>query len=248
MKKILILFAMLILASSIALADNQGVGQGSGQGPGTTILNQSGGSGQWNNQSQQSNESGQVQQETENQGEDQNLMIQQRERTMAHNASELGQMIQQRQQEMNQEMQGLGEGQQKIYQNQNRVRVAVHALLAMENLTGGIGRNISQIAREFNNSVQATIRAEEKIQTRNFIFSFFFGGDEQSAGEMEQEVNRNRERIQELKQLMNQCSCSDEVKAMMQEQIQNMEQEQNRLQEMSQEQLKSKGLLGWLWK
>ena len=101
---------------------------------------------------------------------------------------------------------------------------------------------------EFNNSVQATIRAEERIQTRNFILSFFFGGDEQAAGEIEQEVNMNQERIQELTQLMNQCECDNEVKAMLQEQIQNMEQEQNRLQELAQEQKKSKGLLGWLWK
>jgi len=128
------------------------------------------------------------------------------------------------------------------------VRLAVHALLAMENLTGGIGRNVSQIAREFNNSAQATIRAEERIQTRNMLMSFFFGGDEQAAEEMEQEVNRNRERIQELKRLMQECECEEEVKAMLQEQIQNMEQEQNRIQELAQNEKKSKGIFGWLWK
>ncbi|MFY1644910.1 hypothetical protein ACK11Z_14360, partial [Methanoculleus bourgensis] len=37
--------------------------------------------------------------------------------------------------------------------DQNQVRLAVHTLLAAENRTGGIGRNISVIAREFNNSV-----------------------------------------------------------------------------------------------
>ena len=119
------------------------------------------------------------------QGSGEGLLVQIRERVMARNATELGEMIQNRQQEMNQEMQSLGEAEQKVYQNQNQVRLAVHAMLAMENLTGGIGRNISQIAIEFNNSVQATIRAEEKIQTRNFLVSFFFGGDEQAAEEIE---------------------------------------------------------------
>jgi len=168
--------------------------------------------------------------------------------TKARNTTELKQMIQEREQEMNQSMQGLKEELKEMYQNQNRVRLAVHALLAMENLTGGIGRNVSQIAKEFNNSVQATIRAEERIQTRNMLMRFFFGGDEQAAEEMEQEVNRNRERIQELRRLMQECECDEEVKAMLQEQIQNMEQEQNRIQELAQNEKKSKGIFGWLWK
>ena len=168
--------------------------------------------------------------------------------TMARNTTELRQMIQEREQEMNQSMQGLKEELKEMYQNQNRVRLAVHALLAMENLTGGIGRNVSQIAREFNNSVQASIRAEERIQTRNMLMRFFFGGDEQAAEEMEQEVNRNRERVQELRRLMQGCECAEEVKAMLQEQIRNMEQEQNRIQELAQNEKKSKGIFGWLWK
>ena len=35
---------------------------------------------------------------------------------------------------------------------------------------------------------------------------------------------------------------------MMQEQIQQMEQEQLRLQDLAQNEKKSKGLLGWIWK
>ena len=190
----------------------------------------------------------QTEQQTENQGEEANLTIQQKTQSKFGNLSEVKQMIQEKKQEMNQEMQSMGEQQQKVYQNQNRVREAVHALLAMENLTGGIGRNISQIAREFNNSVQATIRTEGRIQTRNMLLKFFLGGDEEAAQEMEQEVNRNRMRIQQLKQLMQECDCDEEVKAMLQEQIQNMEQEQNRLQELTHNEKQNKGLFGWLFK
>jgi len=229
MKKIIIPLLVLILITSAVLAQGQQSGQGTGNETG---------------QGQQV----QTEQETQNQGENETLTIRQRTETRARNVDELKQMIQEKKQEMNQEMQSLGEKQQKIYQNQNRVREAVHALLAMENLTGGIGHNVSQIAREFNNSVQATIRAEERIQTRNMFVRFFAGGDEEAAGEMEQEVNRNQARIQQLKQLMQECDCDEEVKTMMQEQIQNMEQEQNRLQELAQSEKKSKGLLGWLWK
>jgi hypothetical protein len=114
-------------------------------------------------------------------------------------------------------------------------------------LTGDIGRNVSQIAREFNNSVQATIRAEERIQTRNWLVRFFVGGDREAAEDIEQEVNRNRQRIQELKQLREECDCDEEVRNMLQEQIQNMEQEQNRLQQSAQNEKKDKGIFGWLF-
>ncbi|MCK4808962.1 MAG: hypothetical protein KAS90_05040, partial [Candidatus Aenigmarchaeota archaeon] len=84
----------------------------------------------------------------------------------ARDANELKEMMQQRQQEMSQDMAGLDEKQQNIYQNQNKVRTAVHSLLAMEDLAGGVGAEISKIAKEFNNSVQATIRSEEKIESK----------------------------------------------------------------------------------
>ena len=230
MKRIIITLLLLTLIIPFVLAQGQQGGQQSGQGTG----NETG--------------EGQEGQETQNQGEEGSLLIQERERLRARNATELRQMIQERQQEMNQEMEAFREQVRSVYQNQNRVRLAVHALLAMENLTGGIGRNVSQIAREFNNSVQATIRAEESIQTRSWFSRFFFGGDEQAAGEMEQECNRNIERIQELKRLMQECECDEQVRAMLQEQIQNMEMEQNRLQEMAQNEKGSKGIFGWLWK
>jgi len=121
----------------------------------------------------------------------------------------------------------------------------------MENLTGGIGKNISQIAREFNNSIQATIKVEGRIQSRSSLIKFFMGGDEEAAEEMEQEVNQNRLRIQELRRLMEKGDCEKEVKAMLQEQIQEMEGEQNRLQKLAQREKKDKGLFGWfsgLWK
>jgi hypothetical protein len=142
-------------------------------------------------------------------------------------------------------MTGLNETQQKVYQNQNQVRLAVHALLSMENMTGGIGKNVSAIAREFNNSVMSTIRAEEKIQTRSGFARFFAGGDETTATELESEVEQNELRIQQLTQLRNECQCDQEVKDLMQEQIQLMQQEQTRLRELAQQEKKSKGLFDW---
>ncbi|MCK5452563.1 MAG: hypothetical protein KAI51_03935 [Candidatus Aenigmarchaeota archaeon] len=174
--------------------------------------------------------------------------IQSETQEKAGNTNELKEMIQQRQQEMSQEMSGLDEEQQKIYQNQNKVRSAVHSLLAMEDLVHGIGPQISDIAKQFNNSVQATISSEEKIENRGFLSRMLTGGDAEAAGELEREVIQNRARIEELSQIKTECECDPEVKAIMQEQIQNIEQEQTRLEQLAQSEKESKGLIGWLWK
>lgn len=240
----------LICISSLVLAagpDTASGGSG-GQTPGT----ETGGTGATEIGPAETAETGNQEQpvavQTANQGEEQQLMVQQREQVKAQNPEELGQMVQQRKTEMAQEMSGMNEKEQKVLQNQNQVRLAVHSLLAMEGLAGGIGPQVSEIAKNFNNSVQATIRAENKIQSKSGFARFFSGGSKEAAEELESEVNQNKERIQELKQLKEQCDCGEEVKAMMQEQIQNMEQEQTRLQELAQKEQKSKGLFGWIWK
>lgn len=150
---------------------------------------------------------------------------------------------------LEQELDGKSESEQKILQNQNQVRLAVHALLEMENRSGGIGQQVSAIAREFNNSVQATINAEEKIQRRSAIARFFAGGDEASANELEQETVKNQARIQIMTQLKDQCTdCSSEAKLLLEEQIQIMQQEQTRLRGVAEKEKSSKGLFGWIWK
>jgi DNA repair exonuclease SbcCD ATPase subunit len=168
-------------------------------------------------------------------------------RVRAQSAEELRAMVQQREQEMNQELEGVGSTERNVYQNQNQVRLAVHAMLAMEELAGNRGQQIAAVAREYNNSVQATIQAEEKIQNRNFLSRLFMGGDSEAAEEIESEVNQNQERITNLKRYMNECDCGSEVKTMLQEQIQNLEQEQNRLGELAQNEKQNKGLFGWLF-
>lgn len=237
MKKLIVPFLVLILMGSIVLA---GCPCNDKEETETLALETRQGS---------ANKTGEINGQVEENGQETGEpLIKQANQLRVETASELREMVQERNQEMINEINASRGVLKNVYQNQNRVRLAVHTLLAAENLTGGIGRNISQIAREFNNSVQATIRAEERIETRNMLLRFFLGGDEGAAQEMEQEVNQNRVRIQQLKQLMEECDCDDEVKAMLQEQIQNMEQEQNRLQELAQNEKQSKGIFGWLWK
>jgi hypothetical protein len=188
------------------------------------------------------------QQVTQNQGDETNLTVRERLMARVDNASQLRERIGDLEEEYGQEIQNYGQAKKLVFQNQNKIRVAVHALLGAENLTGGIGGQVSQIAREFNNSLKNTTSAEERIHARDWFSRFFFGGDEVAAADMEAELERNRDRLQNLTNLLEGCDCDQEVKAMLQEQVQNLQQEQERLRELAQQEKQSKGLFGWLWK
>jgi hypothetical protein len=224
--------------------------QGSQQGSDTQEKQQESSQGDGVNKSTQTQNQEQVQEQTQQNEESNDEIIREQthQQVRAVNMTQLKEMIKDKKRAMNQEIEAMkDEKQQEIHQNQNEVRMAVHALLASENLVGGIGSEVSKIARTFNNSVQKTIQAEEKIQKRNKIVKFFFGGDEEAAEDILQEVNKNKEKIKNLKELKQQCDCDEEVKDIVQEQIQNMEQEQNRLGQLAQEQKSKRGLFGWLF-
>jgi len=265
MKKIIIPFLTFVLFASAAIAANpQDTGQKGAKDTGVQAEDseKDQGTGKGTGQGQQI----QIEQQTQNQSEEQQIQTEQQTQTKegeheespgqpnfnlgnqqrARTMTKAREMVQQKKQEMSQEMQELSNVQQKVYQNQNKVREAVHALLSLEDLAPGIGPQVSQIAKEFNNSVQATIMAEEKIQKRNAFVRFFVGGEKNAAGEMEQELNQNQQRIQELKQLKEECASGEEVKTMMQEQIQNMDQEQVRLQQLAEKEKNTNGVFGWV--
>lgn len=253
-KSIIISIFILGVAGSIVLVVGQARADelGAVVGPDNSQAKQQEKGADQGQQSQEGQGEGQMQQiqaeqETQNQGEEKALMVQEETQLRARNTNELRQMTQEKESEANQEAESLEEPQKKVYQNQNKVRTAVHSLLAMEGLVGGIGPEVSQIAQEFNNSVQATIRAEEKIQTRNRMVRFFIGGDKASAELIGQEINQNRQRIEQLRQLENECECEEDIKAIFQEQIQNIEQEQNRLQLMAQAEKEYQWLFGRLF-
>jgi len=126
-----------------------------------------------------------------------------------------------------------------------QVRLAVHALLGAENRSGGIGQNISAIAREVNNSVQKTFEAEEQIRARHDFIRSLFGGDTEAARLIEEEAQRNRERATELRCLIGNCTCDDTTRTMLREQVRTIEQEQDRLRTLASEEMQVRGLFSW---
>ena len=138
---------------------------------------------------------------------------------------------------------------QKVFRNQNRIRDAVMTLLVLRkegNFSGGIGKNISAIARNFSNSVNKTIQAEQRIHERQGFMRMLFGGDENAAETIQSELNRNRITLQKLDRIQEQLDPG--YQSLMQNQTQLIQQEQERLMELAQQEKQDKGLLGWLFK
>lgn len=164
----------------------------------------------------------------------------------AGSANQLRAMIQNRETELNQEVSSSTKAwEQNAIRNSNQVRLAVHALLSAEDVIGGIGPQVSEIAQQINNSVQATVNAEANIRTRGLLVNLFFGGDKNNASKIEAEVLQNQERIRQLNQIIATSSISSEVRNILQNQIQIMEQEQTRLNDLANQEKNRWGVFSW---
>jgi hypothetical protein len=260
MKKIVSIFLVLFVFASLSIfsltiAKNEDTGsQGQDASPaGDEQGNQQQGEGsedqgQDEGQGDQQQQQEQTQEQTQEQNQEENGLLGNGngQQLRARTSSEWKSMIQEKRGEMIEEIKSMKGNLQKAYQNQNEVRTAVHAFLSIgEELVGDLGEEVSKVAKEFNNSVQETIKAEETIRNKNRILRFFAGGDQETAEELRSLVNQNRIRIQRLKELKGECDCEDEVSTLMQEQIQSMEQGQDKLQEMIQNEKNARGIWGW---
>jgi len=163
----------------------------------------------------------------------------------SHNSSQTEQQIrstiQQKGQEVNSTM-------PNSTQNQKMAAVAVQTIESTASMFGKSEANISRISNEIKNSFEISTRAEERIRDRSGFVKFITGGDNEAAGLIVQEIARNENRIRELNRLIEESDFDSQTKAVLQDQVQNIEQEQLRLKALAQEELNNKGLFGWIWK
>ena len=145
---------------------------------------------------------------------------------------------------LNTTLRNISSGDRDRIQNENEVRIAVTTLLDVEDLSGGIGRNVSALARDFNNSASSTRKLEDRIQSRNSFVRLLFGGDREAARELANQTAQNNARIIELKQLMSSATLDTEVRATIEDQIRIIQQEQERLQQLATREQEDRGLFG----
>jgi hypothetical protein len=145
---------------------------------------------------------------------------------------------------LNATLRNVSSGERDRIKNENEVRIAVTTLLDVEDLSGGIGRNVSAIARDFNNSASSVRKIEDRIQSRSSFVRLFFGGDREAARELANQTAQNNARIVELRQLINNASLNSEVRATIEDQVRIIQLEQERLQQLSTREQEDRGLFG----
>lgn len=147
-------------------------------------------------------------------------------------------------QQVSQQEQNLSRDQDR---DQAQVDVALYALSISGNVTGSAGQEISRLASEINTSLAATVQAEQQIQGRNSFIRVLLGGDQAAAGLLIQYADQNQQRIQQMEQLLANCSdCDPQVRVMLEEQVQALSREQGRLTSLAQQEQADKGLFGWI--
>jgi hypothetical protein len=131
---------------------------------------------------------------------------------------------------------------------QAQVDVALYALSSSGNLTGSSGPELNRLAAEINNTYADALRAEQQISTRSSFMRMLIGGDQEAAGLLIQYADQNQQRIQEMEQLLTNCSdCDPQIRMLLEEQVQALSQEQNRLLTLGQLEQDDRGLFGWLF-
>lgn len=161
-------------------------------------------------------------------------------------AAQLQQRISERKAELDDETSKENLAEQKTFKNQNGMKIAVHALLEARNYTGGIGEQVSQIAKEFDNSINKTIENEKKIDDRGNFTKALIGGNYRAAREIQNAVSANEARILILQNLIAGSDTSEDVKAVLNEQIQTLSEENARLNDVAGKEMGRTGLLGWI--
>ncbi len=153
--------------------------------------------------------------------------------------------IEQRKQELEQEVASTTSQVQDVLENVSLMRLAVHALLASKDLLGGIGRQVSQIAQQMNDSVATTTSAEAKIQSRGFLTRLLFGGDSVAADAISQAVTKNQENVQKVAELLDQADISADIQTTLLAQMAALKAEQERLQGLAKKEKSRWGIFSW---
>lgn len=154
--------------------------------------------------------------------------------------------LQEQEQLQTQERDRLQDYQKTIYQDQDRTRLATQLLIHAQQTINGINPQIPTLANQIQNTLKTSLSAEEQIRTRAMLITFLFGGDKTAATQLQQITTQNQARTRQMQQLLQTCTCSQEVKTMLQNQIQIMQKEQERLQQVAQNELNTNGILSFL--
>lgn len=132
--------------------------------------------------------------------------------------------------------------------NMSEVAIAVQGLLATDNFQGeGLGSQVRQIAQEQNQAQKQIKEDLDKLQIKNGIMKKLFGPDYKTIKNLNQQMEQNRLRIQQLEQLATQIeNQADQIQ--LEEVIQTLIDQNTALEEQVQSEEEIGSIFGWLIK
>lgn len=198
--------------------------------------------------------------QTANQGEDTQVQVQTTQQAQTGAGASTGTQTQQQVQQKLQD--GSEDGEQVQNKNQEQVKAqdgtanatqrrsevanAVQEMLQIADRNGGIGQQVRTIAQAQNQEQEKLEASLEKVQNRSGFAKFFVGPNYGEIKNAEKLMEQNQEKIQQLTELKNMISLSDQQ--VLEEQIQVLEQANLQIQNNLNNAEKGFSLLGWMFK
>jgi hypothetical protein len=138
-------------------------------------------------------------------------------------------------------------GSVKTQQSMSTVSEAVKSFLETSDNTNGIGKQVSDIAKQQQGAQQQMGKALTGIESRVGLAKKLFGPNYKAIKEMKKLMEQNQLRIQQLQQLQNQTQNQGE-ETQLREMIQAMTEQNTALQSQVQAEEGVKSAFGWLIK
>jgi hypothetical protein len=133
-------------------------------------------------------------------------------------------------------------------QHRNEVSAAVQILVrAAEREQGGIGPQVSEMAKKIDDAAATSSQAMVKIESRNMIQTFLFGSDYKNLGELRRQVSATRNDLEQLNRLSETAKYGTST-VEIQEQVSILQQTQAQIENFIKEQEGKFSLFGWLVK
>jgi len=127
------------------------------------------------------------------------------------------------------------------------VAQTVEELLTTQGAKGGIGQQVSEVAREQQQAQQEIEGELDKLEARKGWMKKLFGSDYKAIRNLNQQTERNRLRIRQLEQLQTQvANQADQTQT--QEAVQALVEQNTALEEQIQVEEQVGSLFGWLFK
>ena len=127
----------------------------------------------------------------------------------------------------------------------SQVANAVHEMLRVADRSGGIGQQIKLVAQNQENNHEQMENQLDVVKNRGKLKKFFFGPDYKNLNSVEEKLANHDTKLNELKSLALELTNEDDI-ALLEDQINIMEQVRTELTEEVLTEKKGFSLFGWL--